>query len=461
MGGAEGDSTTPEREVAGAGTRTAALPVPAAGWVQAEAEGVRLRALVGHAHAVPSSATVEDAVALFERHRIDFLAVVDAGKWRGLCARRTLTATLGSRFGFALHARRPIAEHLLPAPLRVEPETGLTDVFKAVAARSEREFYDDVALVEWDGRFLGLISMQVLARLQTEFLLGNLARVDAARREIAEKNRQMEDDLRVAREVQFAMLPAGFAPLEFGTRRLILAHRYQPAGGLSGDFFAVLRIAEGTLGVLICDVMGHGVRSALITAMVRAMLEQLRPVAADPGRLLSRLNRDLTRILRQAGGLIFVTAAYVVVDGEAGVLRYAQAGHPTPLQWDARLGRMRAIAVTREEAGPALGLVDDFDYLSCAEAFAPGDRVVLFTDGVCEAASVAGEEFGEANMAQSLTRRFAEPLDDWLGGLLQEASRFAGGRFTDDVCLVGFELGALEASPAAMRQDGVGHVSIA
>jgi serine phosphatase RsbU (regulator of sigma subunit) len=396
---------------------------------------------------------VEEAAAVLERHRIDYLAVVDEGKWRGLCARRTLTATLGSRFGFALHARRPITEHLVSAPLRIQPETALTDVFKAVAARPLGHFHDDVALVEWDDRFVGLIPMHTLTRLQTEFLLGNLVRVEAARREVAEKNRQMEEDLRVAREVQFALLPPAQAPVGCGDRRLFLAHRYQPAGGLSGDFFAVLRLADGTLGVLVCDVMGHGVRSALITAMVRAMLEQLRPVAADPGLLLTRLNCDLTRILRQAGGLIFVTAAYVVVDAADGALRYAQAGHPAPLRWDQGLGRMRPIVANGEVAGPALGLMDDFAYANSVEELAPGDRVVLFTDGACEAAAPTGEEFGVARMTTSLTRRITEPLDDWLGGLLIETARFVGGQFTDDVCLVGLELGATRTEPISKPQE--------
>jgi len=77
----------------------------------------------------------------------------------------------------------------------------------------------------------------------------------------------------MAREMQLAMQPQAHAPLSANGLTLSIAHRYQPAAGVSGDFFDVLRISNHGAGILVCDVMGHGVRSALITAMVRAMIE--------------------------------------------------------------------------------------------------------------------------------------------------------------------------------------------
>jgi sigma-B regulation protein RsbU (phosphoserine phosphatase) len=211
---------------------------------------------------------------------------------------------------------------------------------------------------------------------------------------------------------------------------------------MSGDFFAVLHPSGTAAGLLVCDVMGHGVRSALVTAMVRAMLEELRAVAGEPGRLLTALNRDLTRLLRQTGGLIFVTAAYAVVDLADGTLRYAQAGHPPPLRWDAAPQRVRAVACDDAQAGPALGLIDDFDYAECAEPFAPGDRLLLFTDGLTEARAPAGEEFGENRLAAVLGAHAAAELEPWLGAVLAAAGAFAGERFDDDVCLLAAEMTA-------------------
>jgi hypothetical protein len=248
---------------------------------------------------------------------------------------------LGSRFGFALNAQRAVRGHLMAAPLQITTGTPLTEVFKATAGRGDHEFFDDVLLVDPEGSYVGLIAMRTLVRLQTDFLLGNIERLDASRREIAEKNREMESDITMAREVQLAMLPPPLVTLTAADRTLRVAHRYQPAGGVSGDFFDILKLSDTAVGLVVCDVMGHGVRSALITAMVRAMLEELRSVGADPGTLLTRLNRDLTRILRQTGSMIFVTAGYAVLSLDEGRLRYAQAGHPTPLHWHAGSGAVR------------------------------------------------------------------------------------------------------------------------
>ena len=407
-----------------------------------EIDSVDLRMLVGHAGAVPAALTVEAAQAEFARLNADFLAVLDGDALLGLCARRELAQALGSRYGFALNAHRPVSAHLMAAPLRVSVGTPATEVFKAAATRAEREFYDDVLLVDEAGRYVGMIPMRTLVRLQTEFLLGNIARLEASRQEIAAKNREMQADLDMAREVQLALLPQPHAPLATGGLGLRVAHRYQPAGGVSGDFFDVLAISENEAGILVCDVMGHGVRSALITAMVRAMVEELRPIAADPGALLTRLNRDLTRILRQTGSMIFVTAAYVVIDIRASKLRYAQAGHPTPLRWDRQTGAVRPVACGPDSAGPALGLIDECDFAASEEALAAGDRVLLFTDGVFEAADPTGEEFGPTRLAASLSRTADEPPDAALEKLLTEVKAFCGGgEFGDDVCVIAVELG--------------------
>ncbi len=400
-----------------------------------------LRTLTGHCAAMPSTATVEEVQAEFARANVDFLAVTEGEVLLGVCARRELVSALGSRFGFALNARQPVRAYLMAAPLRVVVGEKMTEVFKAAAARPDREFYDDVLLVEDSGRYVGMIPMRTIVRLQTEFLLDNNARLEASRLEIAGKNRQMEDDLLMAREVQLAMLPQTHLPLASSGMTLRIAHRFQPAGGVSGDFFDVLRLSDHAVGILICDVMGHGVRSALITAMVRAMLEELRPIAADPGVLLTRLNRDLTRILRQTGGMIFVTAAYAVIHLGFGKLRYAQAGHPTPLRWDQQARKMRPVTCPPEAAGPALGLMDEFEFTTSEEPITAGDRLLLFTDGLFEAASPGGEEFGPQRLADALAAQIGQPLDASITALLRDVQGFsAGAPFSDDVCIVAVEL---------------------
>jgi serine phosphatase RsbU (regulator of sigma subunit) len=400
-----------------------------------------LRTLIGHAHALPATAPVELAQREFARLGLAFLAVLDGERLLGVCARRELDQSLGSRYGFALNARRPVREHVMAAPLRVETGTPIAEVFKAIANRGELEFFDDVLLVTPAGGYVGLIPARALVRLQTEFFLGNIARLEASRREIAAKNREMESDLLLARQMQISMLPATTEPLSASRRTLRLAHVYQPAGGVSGDFFDIVRISERALGVIVCDVMGHGVRSALITAMIRAMIEEMRPIAAEPGALLTRLNRDLTRILRQNGELIFVTAAYAVLSLDHDRLRYVQAGHPAPLRWNALVEEARPVAGGQDCAGPALGLMDDFEFAAGEEPFGPGDRLLLFTDGLFEAANASGEEFGVPRLSAALAANARHSLEDALGRIVAEASAHGGGApFGDDVCAIAAEV---------------------
>ena len=134
--------------------------------------------------------------------------------------------------------------------------------------------------------------------------------------ELRKKNEIMEDDLKMAREIQQAMLPQNYPAFPLGARReeslLTFCHRYHPTGQVGGDFFNVVPLADNKAGLFICDVMGHGVRSALVTAMVRALVEELRTIALDPGALLTRINHDLRAILQQTGTPLFTTAFYLV-----------------------------------------------------------------------------------------------------------------------------------------------------
>lgn len=412
------------------------MPESHANSVDPTPDTVHLRDLVAHSHALDASDTVETAQATFTRLDIDFLAVLAGGRLLGLCARRELIGSLGSRFGFALNAKRPVGEFLLSGPLIFSTATAITELFKRAADRPARSFYDDIVLVDEHDAFVGLIAMHTAVRLQTEFLLRNLDRVESSRAEVAAKNRQLEDDLCMAREVQLALLPNHRQTVTVSDRCLQFAHFYRPSCSISGDFFDTLDLGSGSAGVLICDVMGHGVRSALITTMLRALIESLRPVARDPGEFLSCLNRDLTRMLRRAGGLIFVTAAYAVVDLPTQRLRYSQAGHPAPLHWQAATHSIAPLPCPDESAGPALGLMDEFNFATIEFPFALGDRLLLFTDGIAEARSSADEEFGTARMLASLAAHHEAPLDLWLEALVADAAALARREFDDDLCLV-------------------------
>ena len=400
-------------------------------------ETINLRALVGHREFVRAADTLEDVQARFAAGHQDFLAVLEGRTLLGLCSRRDVGMLLGARYGFALHGRAPVAGHLSVQALTVAVTEPLTAVLQAVAARRDEHFYDDVLLVDAAGDFLGLLHVRDLVRLQTSLLMGNLD-------ELAARNRQMEDDLRMAREVQLALLPREFPVCRApdGTA-LEFAQRYAPAGGVSGDCFDVIPLGSAAVGLLVCDVMGHGVRSALVTAMVRTVVEEVRGRAGDPAALLTEVNAHLSRLLQRAGDLIFVTAAYAVVDAASRRLTYAQAGHPAPLLFREGTGAVVALPGAEAIGGPALGLVNDAAYEALTLELAPGDRLLLFTDGIFDVANEAGQEFGRDRLAAAFATARGVALDAALGTITAAATDFAGGQpFADDVCLVGCGLRA-------------------
>ena len=154
-------------------------------------------------------------------------------------------------------------------------------------------------------------------------------------REQAEHLDLLHEDLQLARELQQAMLPLQYPTFPHRARpqdsTFLFHHAYRATAAIGGDFFAILPLSETVVGVFLCDVMGHGVRAALVTAMIRAMIEELKPLAHEPSQLLNELNSDLSEILRRARTPVFTSAFYLVIDAQSGMMRYANAGHPIPL----------------------------------------------------------------------------------------------------------------------------------
>ena len=183
------------------------------------------------------------------------------------------------------------------------------------------------------------------------------------RKELRARNRQMQEDLTMARDVQLAMLPQQYPAFPISadnkTNALEFTHRYLPTGAVGGDFFTVSALSETEAGVFICDVAGHGVRSALVTAMIRALVEELKPVASDPGMFLTKLNRDLHAILQHSGSPLLTTAFYLAADWRTGLMRYANAGHPKPLHVQRNKQLVAPLVNASGKSQPALGLIQE------------------------------------------------------------------------------------------------------
>ena len=404
------------------------------------ADDVDLRTLVSHRAAVHANDTVESVFAAFGKNNVEFIAILDASRLVGLCSRHQISELLGGRYGFSLWARKQIGQHLSPNEIRVLVTTPIGDVLKKVFARGEDAFYDDVLLVDENQSFLGLITTQTLFKVQNALLRTNIRDLVEKEREIQAKNEQTQMDLRMAMELQQALMsvmyPVFPANATLETARLRFSHVYLPASLIGGDFFFIARVSDSCAGIFICDVMGHGVRSALITSMLRALIEGLGSEAADPGKLMTRLNSELTSILKQTGTVLFVTAVYCTLDSETGQLRLARAGHPNPLRISSENKQIEVLRDQSHRGGPALGLLPGAPYSTNAASLSPGDRILLFTDGLIEAEDGNSRQFGMDGLTTSLRRNLERP-DNLLASIEKDVRSFAGSNdLQDDVCLV-------------------------
>ena len=277
-------------------------------------------------------------------------------------------------------------------------------------------------------------------------------RVADRTRELRDKNLRMEEDLTMAKELQLALLPHRFPTLPHdvmqGASAVKFSSIFHPASSVSGDFFNVVRVSDSAVGVFICDVMGHGVRAALVTAMMRALEEQLGELAADPGALLTAINQSLCGILRQSGITLFTTASYIVADIAKSRITVANAAHPSPLL--IRNQPREVIQLTpAHTAGPALGLFEDEVYTTYGFPVAADDLILLFTDGLFEVENPLNESYGEGRLRDAFAQRAGQPPAQLVNSVIEEIELFAADHvFPDDVCLVSMEIAYLQRSIA-------------
>lgn len=279
------------------------------------------------------------------------------------------------------------------------------------------------------------------------------AELARSREELRVKNEVMEENLRMAREIQLTMLPQQYPVVPRGAgpaeSAFQFTHRYQPSGTVGGDFFSISALSDTEVAVFICDVAGHGVRSALITAMIRALVEELRPLAHDPGQFMTKLNSDLFAILKHAGSPVLTTAFYLVADATTGRMRYANAGHPKPLRLHRADGKVEPLKNATTISQPALGLFEHASYQSSEVRLVPRDLLMLFTDGLYEVHAPDDKLYTQDMLATAVRRHLHSPAPQLFDSLLREVREYAADHtFEDDVCLVGIEYSAASKTEA-------------
>jgi sigma-B regulation protein RsbU (phosphoserine phosphatase) len=270
----------------------------------------------------------------------------------------------------------------------------------------------------------------------------DITRRKTAEEELQRRSTEMETDLKMARQVQEAFInrthPVFPRSVPRASSALRFAHRYIPTTTLGGDFFDFLQLSDTKCGVLVCDVMGHGVRAGLLTALIRGVVEEMGGRAGDPLNVLREVNHSLMPIVEQTGQPVFASAFFGIIDTETRTLVYGNAGHPAPLVRHAHSNSISRLAPCDPE--PAAGLIADFTYTRHACEFLPGDLFLGYTDGILEAADAAGAIFGEDRLRQILADTPGLTGDEFSDRLLREVQIHSGRSvFADDVCIVAIE----------------------
>jgi phosphoserine phosphatase RsbU/P len=178
-----------------------------------------------------------------------------------------------------------------------------------------------------------------------------------------------------------------------------------------------------------------------VTAMIRALAEELKPFARDPGKFLHKLNSDLCAILKTTGSPMLTTAFYFVADWQTGVVRFANAGHPKPLLVRKTSRQIEPLANDCGRGQAALGLFDNPPpYQTTETTLAPGDFLMLFTDGLYEVQGAHEELYTQQRLMVDVQHLLGQPAGEMFDNLLETIRAFSIDReFEDDVCLVGME----------------------
>jgi len=193
-----------------------------------------------------------------------------------------------------------------------------------------------------------------------------------------------------------------------------------------GDYYDVLPLAEGRVGMIVADATGHGAPAAVLMAMGRAVLHVEMDRSWSASEALARLNHQLSRLLPDGW---FLTACLVILDPLSGRIEYALAGHDPPLLVRARNG---AVLSLPDRGGPPLGPFPDLGYASGEETIEPGDTLLLYTDGVTETMNPSRAMFGVESLRAALTGADHLPLAVVKNALLSRLDAFAAGKARAD-----------------------------
>ncbi len=275
----------------------------------------------------------------------------------------------------------------------------------------------DLVRIPFDVEWIGVVILySTLGYMAVGHFIGVERRLTALQQELA-----------TARQIQFSILPHD-PP---AAKRLAIATRYLPMTEVAGDFFDFAKVDAERCGFLIADVSGHGVPAALVAAMVKVAFQAQAGHREIPEQVLAGMNEMLGHRLEGQ----FVTAGYAFIDTAAWKMRYAGAGHP-PLYILSVGGEVQELF----PKGLMLGPFPEAQYAGAERDLAPGDRILMYTDGIVETFNRQDEEFGGERLKSLLCTGTELSAEEMADRLLLETKTWAGigegDTLEDDLTLI-------------------------
>jgi len=256
---------------------------------------------------------------------------------------------------------------------------------------------------------------EVIARVNTHLTIHRL------KREVEKKKDALENELKVVSDVQLRLLPKNLPEIA----GLKLAVHYETSLYAGGDYYDIAQLPNNQWGFLVADAEGHSAPAAVMMAMTCALFRSYPEPPAEPGDLLFFLNQHLCKVADPS----FVTALYVVYDATHHTFKIARAGHPPPMIYQS--AEKKAFEVNCSGVFP-MG-IDPYEQVPVTEVeLKPGDRILMYTDGITERFDRNNETYAEERLLQQLAGDGNSSPRELLAAIMKDVNKFADGRPADD-----------------------------
>jgi sigma-B regulation protein RsbU (phosphoserine phosphatase) len=257
---------------------------------------------------------------------------------------------------------------------------------------------------------------EVIARVNTHLTIHRL------KREVESQKDQLEHELEVVSEVQRKLLPKKLPEID----RFKLAAHYETSRYAGGDYYDIINVSETQWGFLIADAEGHSAPAAVLMAMTCALFRAYPEPAEDPAAVLRYINQHLCKVAEPS----FMTALYAIYDATQQTMRIARAGQPLPMIY--RSDENKAFEVNCPGVYP-MGIEPyDIDIPVTEIKLMPGDRFLVYTDGLSERFNDSGEIYGEERLLKPLAAQNVATAQDVVAAIMGDVEQFAGNLPADD-----------------------------